>query len=213
MAIFQGKSPTASQITFIDGSPFKNQYRHYHLEELEEGNNDFKMMQEVASRRVKKSSLPDVFIIDGGKGQVSSFLKGLGNENKAIVIGIAKSKVKGSFTDLQVERTEERLIIPGRKDPVTLKKGSALYRLIAQMRDEAHRFSRRLHHKKEEKKLTSSWLDLVSGIGPKAKEKILSNPNFEKDKLKNLTVEELSSEYGVSKNQAENILEFLNGKN
>ena len=73
VAIFQGKSPTASQITFIDGSPFKNQYRHYHLKELDEGNNDFKMMQEVASRRAKSLHFQMYLLLMGGKGRFPHF--------------------------------------------------------------------------------------------------------------------------------------------
>jgi len=209
VAIFQGKSPTASQITFFDGAPDKKNYRHYHLEELKEGNNDFAMMHEVASRRVKKGKLPDVFIIDGGKGQVSSFLKGLGKGSQIPVVGIAKSKTQSGFKKRDIDSSEERLIIPGRKDSLVLPKGSALFRIITQMRDEAHRFSRRLHHHKESKKLTSSWLDQVNGIGEKTKLKILQNLKLSKSELVKLSPERISAELDVSLKVGQNILSFL----
>lgn len=209
VAIFQGKSPAASQITFFDGAPDKKGYRHYHLQELEEGNNDFAMMHEVASRRVTKGKLPDVFIIDGGKGQVSSFLKGLGGGAQIPVIGIAKSKTKSSFKQKEVDSTEERLIIPGRKDSYILPKGSALYRVITQMRDEAHRFSRRLHHKNENKKLSASWLDNVKGIGEKTKKKILMNLKVDKAGLSNMDPEKVCEELNISLSVAKNILDYL----
>ena len=209
VAIFQGKSPTASQITFFDGAPDKKSYRHYHLQELEEGNNDFAMMHEVASRRVKKGKLPDVFIIDGGKGQVSSFVKGIGSNAQIPVVGIAKSKTKSSFKQKDVVSTEERLIIPGRKDSYVLPKGSALYRTITQMRDEAHRFSRRLHHKSENKKLSASWLDEVKGIGEKTKMKILEKIKISRSELSKLSPEKIQEELEISFELAKNMYEYL----
>lgn len=142
IAIFQGTSPTASQIVFYEGRPEKKRYRHYHLEVRPEGNNDFAMMKEVLTRRLKHGQLPDVFIVDGGIGQVNIFLEVLKEEGLSVpVVGIAKAKTQ--------KRTEERLVIPGRMNPFVLNKCRPLFRMMTQMRDEAHRFSRRLHHKEE----------------------------------------------------------------
>ena len=155
VAIWQGKSPTASQIVFHDGVPDKKLYRHYGLKELPEGNNDFAMMREVFERRIKYQNLPDVFIVDGGTGQVNTVRKVLEELNVDVpVIGIAKSKdLKKIVSRTQIDKSDERLIIPGRANPYILKKNMSLFRIIVQMRDEAHRFSRRLHHKKEHKEL------------------------------------------------------------
>jgi len=153
VAIWQGKSPTAAQIVFEEGVPDKSRYRHYGLKEREEGNNDFAMMREVISRRLKYGQLPDVFVIDGGKAQVSTVLKVLEEFNISLpVVGIAKEKIlKGSkFYDKHVEKSDERLIIPGRANPFVLTKCPSLFKILVHMRDEAHRFSRRLHHKHEE---------------------------------------------------------------
>jgi excinuclease ABC subunit C len=150
VAIWQGKSPTAAQIVFSDGLPDKEHYRHYHLKELKEGNNDFAMMQEVLSRRIKKGHFPDVFIVDGGKGQLSIFLKVLRENSLSIpVIALAKEKVKKGD---HFEKSQERIFLEGRKDPISLEQHPHLKKVLVHMRDESHRFSRRLHHKQEKKR-------------------------------------------------------------
>ena len=157
VAVFQGSSPTAAQIVFHDGKPDKKNYRHYHLQELPEGNNDFAMMKELIIRRSDNGQLPDVFIVDGGLGQVNIFKEVLKDMAIEIpVIGIAKSKVvktKEGFRSENIKHTEERLIIAGRSNPYMLHQNKSLYKIIVQMRDEAHRFSRRLHHKEEKKRV------------------------------------------------------------
>jgi len=157
IAIFQGTSPTASQIVFHDGKADKKKYRYYHLEERPEGNNDFAMMKELITRRSDNGNLPDVFIVDGGLGQVNVFREALREFNIQIpVIGIAKSKVvrtKNGFKNEDIKRSEERLVIPGRTNPYMLNQNRSLYKIIVQMRDEAHRFSRKLHHKEETKRI------------------------------------------------------------
>ncbi len=157
IAIFQGSSPTAAQIVFHDGVPDKKSYRHYTLAERPEGNNDFHMMKEVLERRMDNGKLPDVFVIDGGIGQVNMVLAVMQECQIQIpVVGIAKSKVmkeKGSFQKQTIQKSEERLIIPGRKNPFLLSQNKSLFKILTQMRDEAHRFSRRLHHKHEKKRV------------------------------------------------------------
>lgn len=157
IAIFQGSSPTAAQIVFHDGKPDRKNYRHYHLTERPEGNNDFAMMKELITRRSDNGSLPDVFIVDGGLGQVNVFREVLKEMNICIpVVGIAKSKnikTKEGFKLEDIKKSEERLIIPGRANPYFLNQNRALFKIIVQMRDEAHRFSRRLHHKQETKRV------------------------------------------------------------
>ena len=212
VAIFQGSSPTASQIVFHDGKPDKKSYRHYHLEERPEGNNDFAMMKEMLQRRVKHGKLPDVFIVDGGKGQVSMFLEVLKEcELNVPVCGIAKSKVNKttSFRDTNIEKTEERLIIPGRSNPYILTRCKSLFRIVTQMRDEAHRFSRRLHHKQEKKKLFSSWLDQVEGIGPKTKREILKRLDITKAELAAMDVDEIEQYLMVKRSVAQAIKKVL----
>lgn len=212
VAIFQGSSPTASQIVFHDGKADKKSYRYYHLEERPEGNNDFAMMKEMLARRLKHGKLPDVFIVDGGKGQVSMFLEVLKDFNLSVpVAGIAKSKVdkKSSFKSSEISRTEERLIIPGRANPYILKKCKSLFKIITTMRDEAHRFSRKLHHKAEKKKLFTGWIDQIEGVGPKTKKTILERLDISKDELSRMSAQEISNYLDVKIEIAKNILKAL----
>lgn len=157
IAIFQGSSPTAAQIVFHDGKPDKKNYRNYHLEERPEGNNDFAMMKELITRRSDNGNLPDVFIVDGGIGQVNIFKEALKEFKIDIpVVGIAKQKTlrsKDGFKQVDIKKSEERLIIPGRANPYFLNQNRSLFKIIVQMRDEAHRFSRKLHHKEEKKRI------------------------------------------------------------
>ncbi len=146
IAVWQGSSPVASLVVFKSGVPSKKDYRHYNLKELPEGNNDFAMMEEFIERRVKKGNLPNVFIVDGGHGQINVFNRVLKRHKlTAPVIGIAKKRFIGNKS--------ERLIIPGREEPYILSQNIFLSKIVIQMRDEAHRFARKLHHKREFKKI------------------------------------------------------------
>ncbi len=213
IAIWQGKSPTASQIVFHEGRPDKKFYRYYHLEELPEGNNDFAMMKEVLTRRLKKGRLPDVFIVDGGKGQVNIFKGVLDDFGIDIpVVGIAKERVAKdqSFRDREVKASDERLIIPNRINPYILKKCPSLLRIIVAMRDEAHRFSRKLHHKAEKKRIFKSWLDDIAGIGAQTKKKIREELDLPLAELKLLSVNELMNLLKINENIAQKIKDKIN---
>lgn len=177
IAIWQGSSPTASLIYFKDGKPLKTKYRYYHLETRDEGNNDFAMMREVFERRLKREDFPDIFLVDGGKGQVSVVKEVLKDFKIDIpVVGIAKAKVISDIKKYQkdVKHSEERLVIPGQKNTIDLRKYYELYRLLTSMRDEAHRFSRKLHHKTEKKRLFSSWVDDLKGFSDEERNNILT---------------------------------------
>lgn len=211
IAIFQGKSPTASQIVFYDGRPEKSKYRYFHLKERPEGNNDYAMLAEFMERRLDNSELPDLMIVDGGKGQVNTLIKVLEKfDIKIPVVGIAKSRAqKDGFAATEVTRSEERLIIPNRMNPVVLAKHPSLLRMIVQMRDEAHRFSRKLHHNKEAKRVFDSWLDNIPGIGPKTKRKILRKLDVDKLEIKKWSIEQISRKFDLTHKQARSIKEFL----
>ena len=149
VAIFQGSSPTASKVAFKAGRAQKNKYRYYHLQTRREGNNDFAMLKEALTRRLKEGNFPDIFVVDGGKGQINVFKKVLRKaEIDLPVVGITKP-AKG-------KEKEERLFIAGQSTPYILNQDPPLLQLISKMRDEAHRFSRKLHHQAEKKRLFSS---------------------------------------------------------
>ncbi len=212
VAIWQGKSPTASQIVFEEGKANKKKYRYYHLETRPEGNNDFAMMREVITRRLDNGDLPDVFIIDGGIAQVNTVCAVLRELKVDLpVAGIAKSKdlTTGDLHATEVVRSEERLIIPGRTNPYILSKCPPLFKTIVSMRDEAHRFSRKLHHKAESKRVLSTWLDEVKGLGADGKKKVLSNLSMSQEELSELNVNELMNYFGLKSPQAKALWDHL----
>ncbi|HXH32549.1 MAG TPA: excinuclease ABC subunit UvrC [Bacteriovoracaceae bacterium] len=205
VAIWQGQSPTASQVVFEEGKPNKKKYRYYHLETRPEGNNDFAMMREVISRRLDNGDLPDVLVIDGGVAQVNTVTAVLEEFKVSLcVVGIAKSRdlSRGNFQSLQADRSEERLVIPGRSNPYILTKCPPLFKIIVSMRDEAHRFSRKLHHKAESKRVLSTWLDEVKGLGEESKKKVLTQLSMTRDELKEYTVNDLVNYFGIKGPQA-----------
>jgi excinuclease ABC subunit C len=212
VAIWQGKSPTASQIVFEEGKADKAKYRYYHLEELPEGNNDFAMMREVITRRIGHGNLPDVLVIDGGVAQVNTVTAVL-NELKISlpVVGIAKSKdlTTGNLRATEVVKSEERLVIPGRLNPYILTKCPSLFKIIVSMRDEAHRFSRKLHHKAESRRVLSTWVDEVKGLGEEGKKKVLANLSMTQKELKEYSVNDLMNYFGLKSPQAKALRAYL----
>jgi excinuclease ABC subunit C len=161
----QGTNPVASCVVFECGKPKKADYRHYNIKTVE-GPNDFASMEEVIYRRYSRliqegSQLPDLIIVDGGKGQLSAALLSLDKLNlreKIAIVGIAK-------------RLEE-IYVPGDSVPLYMDKNSRSLRLIQQLRNEAHRFGITFHRKKRETALFESELDIIPGIGPATRDKI-----------------------------------------
>ncbi len=214
IAIWQGSSPTASQVVSIDGKLDKTLYRHYHMQELPEGNNDFAMMREVVSRRVKHGELPDVFVIDGGVAQVNVVCSVLREMQIDVpVVGIAKSRdLVGDFKQAEIVRSDERLVIPNRKDPYLLHKNPSLMKIIVSLRDEAHRFSRRLHHKTESKRIVKTWVDSIKGLSAKTKKTILENLTFSREELSEMKADEIGRLLGIELKEALKVAQHLSAE-
>ena len=145
---FQGDDAVASRVVFIDGAPDKNLYRRYKIKTVT-GANDFATMKEVLGRRFSNTQedLPDLVVVDGGKGQLSqavAIMEELGVQGVAVV-GLAKARTESDFRKTEVESTLERIFIPGRKNPVNLLPHTAAYKLLTHVRDEAHRFAIQYH--------------------------------------------------------------------
>ncbi|WP_316785649.1 excinuclease ABC subunit UvrC [Pedobacter frigiditerrae] len=163
---FQGKYPVSAIVVFKDAKPSKKDYRHFNVKTVE-GPNDFATMEEAVYRRYKRmleeeGTLPQLIIIDGGKGQLSSAvssLKKLGIDKKVTVIGIAK-------------RLEE-LYYPGDSFPLYLDKKSETLKVIQQLRDEAHRFGITFHRKKRDQGTLKTELEIIPGIGKTTADKLL----------------------------------------
>jgi excinuclease ABC subunit C len=188
---FQGKYPVSAMTVFKNGKPSKKDYRHFNVRTVE-GPDDFATMREVIHRRYKraveeKQALPQLIIIDGGKGQLSSAvesLKELGVYGRVTVIGIAK-------------RLEE-LYFPDDELPLYLDKKSETLRVIQQIRDEAHRFGITHHRKRRDKGTLQSELDAIQGIGPSTIELLLKELKSVK-KIKEAPMELLEQIVGKAK--------------
>ena len=161
----EGTDATGSMVYFLEGKPYKKNYRHY-LIRSKSTPDDVAMMQEVIMRRYsmilkRNLELPDLILVDGGKGQLNAgvaVLNELGIEYVPI-IGLAKKY--------------EEIYLPTRKEPLQIPLESLVLKLFQQIRDEAHRFAVNLHKKQREKKMKGSILDDIKGIGPSTRNKLL----------------------------------------
>lgn len=180
---FQGTTPVASMVRFVDGKPDKKSYRHFNIKTVV-GSNDFASMKEVVGRRYKRimedeSEYPQLIIVDGGKGQLSSAceaLQELGLYGKIPIIGIAK-------------RLEE-IYYPEDPIPLMISKKSPALLLIQRIRDEAHRFAITFHRQKRSKSTFVTGIETIPGIGKKTANKLLAHFKSMK-KIKEADVEEL----------------------
>lgn len=195
----QGSYPVSSCVVFRNAKPAKQDYRHYNVKTVE-GPNDFATMEEVVYRRYKRllaehQPLPQLIIIDGGKGQLSAAVKSLKSLNileKVVVVGIAK-------------RLEE-IFFPDDPVPLYINKKSESLKLIQQARNEAHRFAITFHRTKRSQDFTKTELTDVPGIGDKTAEKLLSLFGSVK-KIRDAAPEEL--EKAVGKSVTQKILNYF----
>lgn len=209
---FQGAETVASQVVFDDGAPNKDQYRRYRIRTVQ-GPNDFESMREVLTRRFRHEEYedPQLIVVDGGKGQLGiavEVLKEIGRTDIPVV-GLAKSRSQGSFSDSEVSATEERFFLPGRTNPVTFKPGSEAFQILVGIRDEAHRFAITYHRKLREATSLESELDFVVGLGEKRKRLLLTRfANL--DEIRAASVEDLMNVPGFNRVLAERVLLQLN---
>lgn len=187
----QGSNPVAACVVFKNGKPSKKDYRKFHIKTVE-GPDDFASMEEVVYRRYKRlleedESLPQLIVIDGGKGQLSSAVRALdilGLRGKISILGIAK-------------RLEE-IYFPGDSIPLYLDKKSETLKIIQQLRNEAHRFGITFHRQKRSKQAIDTELENIKGIGQKTAIDLLKEFRSVK-RIKNAKKEELSKVIGDSK--------------
>ena len=198
----QGTHPVAACVVFKDGKPTKKEYRHYNIKTVD-GPDDFASMEEVVFRRYKRllsedEPLPQLIVIDGGKGQLSSALKSLdllGLRGKIAIIGIAK-------------RLEE-IYYPGDPIPMYLDKRSETLKIIQFLRNEAHRFGITLHRNKRSKSAIQSELEQIPNIGKQTITSLLQKFKSAK-RVKTATFEELQEIVGDAR--AKKIYQYFNSK-
>lgn len=204
----QGTESVASMVVFTEGQPDKSQYRRFKIKTVE-GPNDFESMFEVIGRRFRHrdlaetnpstkrfATLPDLVIIDGGRGQLGYAFRAMQE------LGVADVPVFG------LAKEHEWLFEPGSPDPIILDRDSPPLKLLQHLRDEAHRFAITFHRELRTKRNLRSMLDDVPEIGPKRKRELLrAYPNL--DAIRGATPEELVKVPGMTRKAAESVLTYL----
>lgn len=188
---FQGSYPVAAMVCFKNGQPDKKNYRHFHIKTVE-GINDFASMTEVVTRRYRrlldeKASLPQLVIIDGGKGQLGAAMeaiRSLGLQGKMTVVGLAKR--------------EESIFFPGDSEPLQLPYDSPAHLLIRRIRDEVHRFGITFHRQTRSKGTFKNELETIPGIGEKTATDLLKAFRSVNN-ISTLTERELTRVIGAAK--------------
>ncbi|MBI1948327.1 MAG: excinuclease ABC subunit UvrC [Deltaproteobacteria bacterium] len=191
VSLFQGTDAVASQVCFVDGAPDKSRYRRYNIRTVE-GTDDYAMMHEALVRRLKKGELPDLLLVDGGKGQLQVALAACKDTGTPVggdglmVASIAKARSfsngerpetpreEREHADAELQMSPERVFLPGIKDPFALRAHTAERFLVEQVRDEAHRFAITGHRGKRKRRTLRSRLDDIRGVGPKKRKALLS---------------------------------------
>jgi excinuclease ABC subunit C len=198
MSNTQGTDPVGSMVTFVEGVPSKSHYRKFKIRS-KSAPDDVGMMRESMGRRYKRAieedqDLPDLIVVDGGKGQLNMAHQLLEELNLLHIphIGLAKR--------------EEEIFVPEQADPIVLPKDSSALHLLQALRDEAHRFAITYHRKLREKRQTVSELDDIPGIGPAKKKKLLQIFGSV-DEIKHTPEEKLAEEVGPA--LAHQIVEFF----
>jgi excinuclease ABC subunit C len=187
----QGTHPVAACVVFKNGKPSKKDYRHFNIKTVE-GPDDFASMEEVVYRRYKRlqeeaQPLPQLIVIDGGKGQLSSALKSLDALN-----------LRGEIAIVGIAKRLEELYYPNDPIPLYLDKKSETLKIIQQLRNEAHRFSIEHHRNKRSKSALNTELETINGVGEKTVVELLKHFKSAK-RVANAKLDELEAVVGLSK--------------
>jgi len=198
---FQGSETVGSLVVMIDGKPRRSEYRHFRIRSSDGAPDDFSSIHEVVTRRFRGlrergEAYPDLLMIDGGKGQLSSALAALHELeiHSVPVVGLAK-------------RLEE-IFRPDESQPLILPRASASLRMLQVLRDEAHRFAVNYHRKLRGKRTLSSGLDKIPGIGPKRRQALLQQFGSMR-RLRQADVDEIASVKGFSLILAQQLKDHL----
>jgi excinuclease ABC subunit C len=211
----QGTDPVASQVVFIDGVPARKRYRRYKVRSVT-GPDDYATMAEILSRRIKRSRmaeakptdvLPDLIVVDGGKGQVSVVLAVLADLgcHDLPVIGLAKPRVEHARGD---RHAVDKVVVPGIKEPVRLRSNDPALLLLSALRDESHRTAVAYHRRVRLKSRLVSALDDIPGVGPARRRALLTRFGSVTG-VRGATVVELGAVPGVGPALAAVILDAL----
>jgi len=200
----QGRESTGSMVVFVGGMPEKSSYRRFRIRATEGKPDDFAMMDEMLHRRLRRAAegdekflpLPDLLVVDGGKGQLN------------IATAALESWEIDDVPVASLAKREEEVFVPGRQEPVDMSEYPQARRLLQQMRDEAHRFAITHHRGVRGKRLTESLLEEAPGIGP-ARRNMLLTSFGSIDNIARASVEELAEVPGMTENAARAVHELL----
>ena len=213
---FQGATIVASQVALTDGEIDKSRYRRFKIKSVT-SQDDFASMHEVISRRlwrgVRESDLPDLIVIDGGKGQLASAHAAMRDQGVDAVelIALAKSReLEAASRDAPARRSPERIFVLHRRDPIVLPQNSAELFLLTRIRDEAHRFAITFQQNAMRRRNFRSVLEDIPGVGEGRKKALLRHFGSLKQ-IRAATIEELSEVEGLGSAVAERIHSFLHG--
>ena len=189
---FQGSLAVGSMVSFEDGKPVRDRYRKYRIQTVV-GADDFRCMKEVLKRRlergIKDGDLPDLVLVDGGKGQLSSALKVLKE------IGLSSLPVAALAKERRRKQTTARIFLPGRKNPIALAQDTPESLYLQRIRDEAHRFAIRYHRELRRRDAMKTGLEDIPGIGKKRQQALLDRFRT-LEKIRGASTEELSEVIG-----------------
>ncbi len=209
----QGNLAVGSMVVFDECEPDKQRYRRFRIKTVE-GADDFRMMYEVLMRRYQRAvaehDLPDLLVVDGGKGQLGVAVEVLRELtiDEVDVIGLAKMRTERAPFAEEVARSSERVFLPGRKNPVVLKPNATALFLLQRVRDEAHRFAITYHRSLRAKERLGSPLDSIRGVGP-AKRKALLRHFGSLKRVRAAAPDELGQVSGITPALAEEIHRHL----
>jgi len=213
----QGTHSVGSMAVLLDGEPASAEYRRFKIRTVA-GADDYASLAEVLRRRLQRGidgqNLPQMILIDGGKGQLgvlSEVLAEFGLAAEIGAVGIAKSRVVANVRGKAVERSEERFFLPGRKNPVSFRRGSAPLFLLERLRDEAHRFAITYHRKLRGKASLRSALEDIPGVGTMRRKALLKHFGSLKQ-VKAASLGDLEQVPGLPPSLAKAVYQFLRGK-
>jgi excinuclease ABC subunit C len=213
ISTFQGGMAVGSVVAFDEGQPDKSGYRRFRIKTVT-GQDDFAMMFEVLRRRltraVREQVFPDLIVVDGGKGQLNVAIEVLRELDieQVDVVGLAKMRVVRAAREAEVERSDERVFLPGRVNPVILRRNSNALFLLQRLRDEAHRFAITYHRALRGKERLRSVLDAIPGVGAERRRRLLRAFGSVK-RMRAATVDELAEVPGISPGLARTVREAL----
>ncbi len=210
----QGSMVVGSQVTFDEGAARKDLYRRYRIRGFI-GQDDFASMLEVLKRRLdrarRENDFPDLWVIDGGKGQLNVAIEALREfqlQDQIDVVALAKQHVLNEPSAREIVKSEERVFLPNRKNPVVLPKNSTALFLLVRVRDEAHRFAITYNRELRRRARLRSALDDIAGIGPVRRRALFRHFGSLK-RIREATVEEIAGVKGMNRELAAEVHRHL----